>query len=154
MIQYIPYGNIFKIDGVTSYAHGCNCAGAMGKGIAVQFRQMFPGMFDQYKKMCLSGQFKPGDVFAFEYDSGKFVFNLATQEHYVRRLGRLASIKWIKQSVQKMIVIAEERGVSDIALPKIGAGLGGLEWDAVKEALEEVGSDTKVVLHVVEEFRA
>ena len=32
MIHYIEYGDIFKIPGVTSYAHGCNCAGAMGKG--------------------------------------------------------------------------------------------------------------------------
>lgn len=154
MIKFIPYGNIFKIDNVTSYAHGCNCVGAMGKGIAVQFKQNFPGMYAQYKRLCTTGQFKPGDVFAFEYEPGKFVFNLATQEHYVRRLGRLASIKWIKESVSKMISIAEQRGVTDIALPKIGAGLGGLQWDDVKRALEEVGSDTKVVLHVVEDFRA
>ena len=38
MIRYIEKGDIFRIDGVSSYAHGCNCAGAMGKGIAVQFK--------------------------------------------------------------------------------------------------------------------
>ena len=31
MIRYIEKGDIFRIDGVSSYAHGCNCAGAMGK---------------------------------------------------------------------------------------------------------------------------
>ena len=35
MIRYIEKGDIFRIEGVSSYAHGCNCAGAMGKGIAV-----------------------------------------------------------------------------------------------------------------------
>ena len=26
MIRYIEKGDIFRIDGVSSYAHGCNCA--------------------------------------------------------------------------------------------------------------------------------
>ena len=41
MIRYIEKGDIFRIDGVSSYAHGCNCAGAMGKGIAVQFKSKY-----------------------------------------------------------------------------------------------------------------
>jgi len=36
MVRYIEKGDIFQLCGVTSYAHGCNCAGAMGKGIAVR----------------------------------------------------------------------------------------------------------------------
>ena len=35
--------------GVSSYAHGCNCAGAMGKGIAVQFKSKYPDMYLEYK---------------------------------------------------------------------------------------------------------
>ena len=42
MVIYIKEGDIFALDGVNSYAHGCNCAGAMGKGIALQFRNRFP----------------------------------------------------------------------------------------------------------------
>lgn len=45
MIRYIEKGDIFRIDGVSSYAHGCNCAGAMGKGIAVQFKSKYPDMY-------------------------------------------------------------------------------------------------------------
>ena len=154
MINYIPYGNIFNIKGVTSYAHGCNCVGAMGKGIAVQFRHKFPDMFIIYHEMCQKKKFCPGDVYAYEYEPGKFVFNLATQEHYNPRFGRLARIEWISTSVEKMIKIAEENGVTDIALPKIGAGLGGLIWGDVKRVIEEVASDSKVTLHVVEEYLA
>jgi hypothetical protein len=103
MINYIPYGNIFNITGVNSYAHGCNCVGAMGKGIAVQFRQKFPDMFIIYHEMCQKKKFCPGDVYAYEYEPGKFVFNLATQEHYNPCFGRLARIEWISASVEKMI---------------------------------------------------
>ena len=46
MIRYIEKGDIFRIDGVSSYAHGCNCAGAMGKGIAVQFKSNIKSPLD------------------------------------------------------------------------------------------------------------
>ena len=28
MVRYVNEGNIFTIDGIKCYAHGCNCAGA------------------------------------------------------------------------------------------------------------------------------
>ena len=49
MIHYIKDGDIFSIEGVTNFAHGCNCAGSMGRGIAVQFRKKFPRMYENYK---------------------------------------------------------------------------------------------------------
>ena len=63
MVIYIKEGDIFKVDGVTSYAHGCNCAGAMGKGIAVQFKTKYPEMYKTYKQMCKTGTYQPGDVY-------------------------------------------------------------------------------------------
>ena len=42
MVTYIEFGNIFTLEGISGYAHGCNCAGAMGKGIALQFRERYP----------------------------------------------------------------------------------------------------------------
>ena len=39
MVFYIQEGDIFNIPQIRNYAHGCNCAGAMGKGIALQFRK-------------------------------------------------------------------------------------------------------------------
>mgnify|MGYP000811555272 CR=1 FL=1 len=70
MIRYIEKGDIFRIEGVSSYAHGCNCAGAMGKGIAVQFKSKYPNMYLEYKQLCKENKFCPGDVF--DYDYGNF----------------------------------------------------------------------------------
>ena len=53
MVNFIEQGDIFNLNGVHSYAHGCNCAGAMGKGIALQFRERYPKMYAEYKK-CVS----------------------------------------------------------------------------------------------------
>lgn len=64
MVIYIKEGNIFNIKGVANFAHGCNCAGAMGKGIALQFKEKYPKMFvcinknvkreNLYQEMCLN----------------------------------------------------------------------------------------------------
>lgn len=55
MVRYVNEGNIFTIDGIKCYAHGCNCAGAMGKGIALQFKLKYPQMYRLYKKKCMAG---------------------------------------------------------------------------------------------------
>lgn len=152
MINYIERGDIFKLPGVTSYAHGCNCAGAMGKGIALQFKRKFHKMYLQYNSMCTSGNFKPGDIFPYEYTPGSFVYNLATQKHYSIR-GQLAKLEHIRKSVNKMLMHASAHKVKDIAMPKIGAGLGGLDWEDVKIVLEDVIEDyPEVTLHIVEEY--
>jgi len=152
MIKYISRGDIFRIPGVTSYAHGCNCAGAMGKGIALQFKRKFHKMFNQYHALCVSGNFKPGDIFPYKYSSGSFVYNLATQKHYAIR-GQLAKLEHIRKSVDKMLMHASAHRVTDIAMPRIGAGLGGLDWSDVQDVLEDVASDyPEVTLHIVEEY--
>ena len=57
-------GDLFAHKGLDALAHGCNCAGAMGKGIAVHFRERFPNMYGEYKQRCADGRFTLGAVFA------------------------------------------------------------------------------------------
>jgi O-acetyl-ADP-ribose deacetylase (regulator of RNase III) len=151
MIHYIKEGDIFSIKGVSSYAHGCNCAGSMGRGIAVQFRKRFPRMYENYRQMCLNKTFRPGDVYDYNYGSGH-VYNLATQQHYCIA-GQLAKLVYIETSIEKMMQLAEKSSVWSIAMPKIGAGLGGLNWGEVKAIIEIVAaSHSKVDLYVVENY--
>ncbi len=152
MITYIEQGDIFEIEGVSSYAHGCNCMGSMGKGIAVQFRLRFPKMYFNYNRMCKSGSFKPGDVFDYNYGGGH-VYNMATQYHYCKP-GQLAKIEYIEAVLRKTLELATAACVESIAMPKIGAGLGRLEWGDVKAVIEKVVSEyPEVDLIVVENYR-
>ena len=71
-------------------AHGCNCQGVMGAGIALGFRERYPAMYSEYRRRCQAAprQFNPGEVFLWKDAALPWVFNLATQEDYGR--GRLA----------------------------------------------------------------
>ena len=149
MIYWIKEGNIFTLDGVHSYAHGCNCAGAMGKGIALQFRKRFPEMYLEYKRLCKEGAFTLGDVYAYQHERG-YIFNLGTQTSWRTRAELLA----VKSSLEKMLSLAEKYELTKIALPRIGAGLGGLNWQEVKEVIEEVGSrHLSIQLYIVEKYK-
>ena len=116
-------GDLFCHENLRVLAHGCNCAGAMGKGIAVEFRSRFPLMYEEYKKRCVEGRFRLGDVFYWE-EAGWVVFNLGTQKTWRVK----ADLSSIDASVRAMAGLAERKGLARIGLPRIGAGLGGLHW--------------------------
>ena len=150
MVHFLKEGDIFSLKGVSSYAHGCNCAGAMGKGIALQFRNRYPAMYKEYKLLCQCGRFNPGDVFDFNYGEG-YVYNLATQVSWRTQ----AKIEYIRKALNMMCKLAVSQNVKSIALPAIGAGLGGLHWDEVKVVIRDISLLYSTVdLYVVETYRA
>lgn len=96
----------------------------MGAGIAVEF-----------KRRCLASprELNPGNVFLWREPGQPAVFNLATQEFYGRK-GR-ARLDWVEQSLTGMRAAADEAGITSIAAPRLGAGLGGLPWDEVRQLI-------------------
>lgn len=148
MITYFSQGDIFSIPDVFNYAHGCNCAGAMGKGIALQFKEKFPQMYKEYKQLCKSDNFKVGNVFLYKTEDG-WVFNLGTQESWKRK----AELKYIEQSIESMFLLAEQNHIDKIALPRIGAGLGGLDWRIIKQVIEKKAQKyPNIDLFIVENY--
>lgn len=138
-------GNLFHQTDLPAWGHGVNCAGAMGRGIAVSFKAFFPEMFEEYASRCRLGALKPGDVFAWEPTAHerdhtdyattlKVVYNLATQPDWKRS----ATVENIRVSIERMAFLAAQDKIDRVGIPRIGAGLGGLSWDAVEITLKAV----------------
>lgn len=140
-------GDLFASNDLDALAHGCNCKGVMGAGIAALFSRKWPEMFRAYRVLCKQGRFRPGDCFAWQAGESPVIYNLATQD----RPGRHASLEAISASVQKMLVDAKERGIIRIGLPQIGSGIGGLAWDDVQQVLraQAATSDIELIVHVL-----
>lgn len=148
MVKYISKGDIFALDNVKNYAHGCNCVGAMGKGIALQFKNKFPEMYLTYKDLCTKNEYHPGDVFDYKYADGH-IYNLATQQTWRTK----AKIEYIKSSLIMMLELATIDNVKVIAMPAIGAGLGGLIWEDVKNLIDNISKQyPHIDLYVVESY--
>ncbi|HEY9760069.1 MAG TPA: macro domain-containing protein [Oculatellaceae cyanobacterium] len=130
-------GDIFLNEHkVQAFAHGCNCQGVMGAGIAVIFKKEYPEMFNEYRRRCKAKprEFNIGDAFLWKENGKPFVFNLGTQESP----GRHATYQAVEKALTNMIRQAGVEGITSIAIPRIGSGYGGLKWEKVREVVEKV----------------
>jgi O-acetyl-ADP-ribose deacetylase (regulator of RNase III) len=141
-------GDLFAYEGLEALAHGCNCAGAMGKGSAVEFRARFPAMYAEYKRRCAAKRFTVGDVFEWT-EAGMTIFNLGTQATW--RTG--AKLTDIETALCRMLELARAHGITRVGLPRIGAGLGGLPWPQVRDLLMTLGEASTIELVVFEEYQ-
>lgn len=150
-IEYVT-GDLFaNAHAVEAFAHGCNCQGSMGAGIAVGFRERYPTMYEQYRARCKAKprEFNLGDVWLWKALRKPWVFNLGTQEGVWRSR---ASYEAIEIALGRMRELADKEGIKSIAIPRIGVGYGGLSWKKVRVIVERVFADWRGRLVVYEEF--
>jgi O-acetyl-ADP-ribose deacetylase (regulator of RNase III) len=140
-------GDLFHTEGLRAYAHGCDCAGQMDKGVAVAFKKKWPLMYEEYRARCQDGRFRLGDVFAWS-EGDEVVYNLGIQEQSTKK----AKVTALAKSLKTMAELAQKAGIERVGLPRIGAGQGGLDWPRVKKVLSEVGRETSVTFVVFEQF--
>jgi O-acetyl-ADP-ribose deacetylase (regulator of RNase III) len=150
-IRYVA-GDLFaNAARAQALAHGCNCEGSMGAGVAVGFRERYPAMYERYRAMCKAQprQFNLGDAWLFKAKRRPWVFNLATQERYWRCRATYEAVESALASMRRQ---AEGEDVTRIAMPRIGAGLGGLSWKKVREIIDRVFDGWPGTLTVYEEY--
>lgn len=134
MIKYVQ-GDLFgsKADALVNPV---NCVGVMGKGLALDFRLLYPKMYANYATQCAHAIIRVGQVTWFEED-GKTIFNFPTKAHW-KDASRLEDIVEGLCSLKSLIAFLD---VKSIAIPALGCGLGGLDWADVRWAIElELGS--------------
>ncbi len=112
-----------------------NCVGVMGRGVALAFKRRFPANFKAYKAACEWGEVELGRMFVFETGElmPRFIINFPTKQHW-RGRSRLADID---RGLSALVTEIERRGIHSIALPPLGCGLGGLDWNDVKPRIHE-----------------
>lgn len=131
--------DLFNISGLDALAHGCNCIGVMGAGIAKEFSKRYPDMYLEYQEVCRKAEFTPGSVFT--WPGTPTIFNLGTQFYP----GSNASIEWVEQAVSKMVNQAIELNFKTIGMPMIGCGIGGLLWADVGPVIQKIFKPTNIV---------
>ena len=64
MVRFIQ-GDILKAE-VEALVNTVNCVGVMGRGIALQFKNVFPANFRAYEAACRLREVQPGRMFVFD----------------------------------------------------------------------------------------
>lgn len=119
-------------------AHGCNCFNIMGGGIAAQIKSSFPSAFIADESFfIIKGNINR--LGCFSYSILDNVANLYTQF----LLGPNADLTAISLSLHKINHIFRDK---HIGLPKIGCGIGGLNWEDVEPIIKKQLVDMKVTI--------
>lgn len=119
-------GNLLNAEEV-AIGHGVNTKGLMGAGVAKAIRDAYPQISGAYIQWCNNGA-KGGDVQIYRIDPNRVIVNIASQE----LPGADASYEWLVSGLFNATYNLLPLGIHKMALPRIGCGIGGLDWKAVK----------------------
>lgn len=140
MFEY-KTGDLLAED-AEAHVNAVNCVGVMGGGIALQFKNAYPDNFNAYENACKLGEVRPGRMFVFETGnstSPRYIVNFPTKNHW-RDPSRMEDID---AGLNDLKEVVRNKGIKSIAMPALGCGFGGLDWDDVRPRIEEAFSDFK-----------
>lgn len=131
----MPYvevkGNIFNAD-ADALVNTINCVGAMGKGIALEFRRRFPDMFAEYQRLCETRQIHPGQIWPYT-KSSPAVLNFAIKDDW-----HLPSrVEWIEKCLVKFVNNRHRLAFKSVVFPWMGAMNGGIPIDVIKALMRK-----------------
>lgn len=143
--------NLFLVDGDMFFSNmqtltvSVNIVGVMGKGLASRAKYQFPDVYVKYQDACRSKQIAMGkpylykreqtldlelaeDGFSLQNPNAKKWFLLFPTKRHWRNKSQLEDIRnglsWLEKNYKRL-------GISSIAMPALGCGLGQLKWEDV-----------------------
>lgn len=132
-------GDLLKVE-AEALVNTVNCVGVAGRGIALQFRKAFPENFRAYKSACDRKEVQPGRLMVFETgkpEGPRFIINFPTKRHWKGN----SRIEDVEAGLEALRLEVLRRGIRSIAVPPLGCGLGGLDWDEVRPRIEALLGD-------------
>ncbi len=127
-------GNFFDYD-ASIRINTVNCVGVMGAGVALQFKNLFPQMFNEYKKLCASNGLRPGKLQIWNesiFDNLKII-NFPTKDHWKDP----SEYEYIEKGLDALHNYLKYLSGETITIPALGCGHGGLDWNIVKPMIYE-----------------
>ncbi len=133
MIKYTT-GDLLE-DNAQAIVNTVNCVGVMGRGIALQFKKKFAQNFKAYAAACEQRLVKPGKMFVYSNDDmfgPQWIINFPTKRHWKGK----SRMEDIAQGLGDLVKVVRDNQIQSIAIPPLGSGLGGLDWQLVKHLIE------------------
>lgn len=130
MITYVT-GDLF-LSPAQVLVNTVNTVGVMGKGVAYEFKRIFPEMFEQYRELCEAGKLQIGDLWLYK-SPNKWVLNFPTKKHW-RAPSQPA---YIEAGLKRFTQIYSTWGIHSIAFPPLGCGNGELDFETQVAPLME-----------------
>ena len=148
-------GNLIEAK-VEALVNTVNTVGVMGKGIALMFKEAFPENYKRYESACKNGEVKVGHIFVVERSElfgPRWIINFPTKKHWRHP----TKMQWITEGLQDLRAYIIEKNIKSIAIPPLGCGNGGLDWQDVRgkivDALSDIQSAEVIVYEPITKYQ-
>lgn len=121
MITYVTT-NLFTSPAQT-LVNTVNTVGVMGKGIALEFKKLYPAMYKTYRQQCQSGQLTIGKLFVYRTPN-KIIVNFPTKKHWRNP----SKVEYIEAGLDAFVKRYSDYGITSVSFPQLGCGNGELDW--------------------------
>ncbi len=140
-------GNLLEAP-VEALVNTVNEVGVMGKGIALMFKEAYPESAKLYEEACKRKELQVGHVLVTpsqQLHGPRWVIHFPTKKHW-RHPSRL---QWVSDGLKDLVRQLRERQIQSVAIPPLGCGNGGLEWEQVRREIETAFAELPDVQVVV-----
>lgn len=122
-------GSIFD-SGATAIVNPVNCVGVMGGGLAKAFAERYPLMLMDYEEHCDRGLLRPGMVHSYysNLEEEPIILNLPTKDDWKNP----STLEYVHDGLIALAAYLNRFNIDSVAVPALGCGLGGLDWEPVE----------------------
>lgn len=139
-------------DEASALVNTVNMGGVMGKGIALLFKKEFPLNYRCYADACQGGLVNIGSMFCMDDTSllygEKLIINFPTKI----RWWLPSEYHYIEAGLTALVKCIADYQIESIAIPALGCGNGGLDWQLVKPMIEKYLSGIKATINIYEPY--
>jgi O-acetyl-ADP-ribose deacetylase (regulator of RNase III)/uncharacterized phage-like protein YoqJ len=126
------HGDIFTSN-AEAIVNTVNCVGAMGKGIALEFKKRYPDLYAAYRQACARKDIQQGHVWVYQAKD-RIIFNAVVKDDW-RDASRIV---WVESCLQELIGCCRTMKVKSLALPWMGAMNGRIPVDEIKASTRKI----------------
>jgi O-acetyl-ADP-ribose deacetylase (regulator of RNase III) len=136
-------GSLFDVqDGII--AHGCNCRGGFGSGVAGQIAKLYPEVRAAYLEKFNKHGWHLGQIQLVQTkNSNLIIANMATQDKFGYDGGLYVDYEAVRTALETVFKYAEVDGLS-VSLPWVGCGLAGGERCIIQGIIVDCLKDRNV----------
>lgn len=152
----LKLGDLFRHVNSGVICHGCNAKGVMGSGFAKTLRATYPSAYEAYRKAFEYDGLHVGQSILVQVDTHLWVANLITQESYGRKKMQYVSYDGVEAcflSLEKQLNEVESKynipTPLELSFPKIGADLGGGDWNKIVPRIMKAVPERGKTLYVL-----
>ncbi|QEL16733.1 macro domain-containing protein [Limnoglobus roseus] len=150
---YEVQGDIL-LTAAQAIAHGVAPNDHFDQGLALALREQYPAMAKDFRHYAHQCHPQPGELWEWAGVGGVRVFCLLTQtaeRGHGGKPGR-ATLATVNHCLRRLRHELTRNDVKSLALPRLAAGVGGLEWEQVYPLITEHLSDLPVPVYVYSRY--